>query len=251
MATPDCLTQPDEHLDPVVAANYDRATHLQFDDDQAAAAVTTLSELAQQGHAVEFAVGTGRIAIPLAQSGVPVHGIDFSEPMLAQLRNKEGSSHVLVTVGDMTTTRVCADATLVYLVFNTITNLRTQPQQVACFRNAANHLRSGGRFVIENGMPKLHRIPPGETVVPFDVSAQHLGFDEYIDRVNQISVSHHYYIDGGRVRTISSAFRYVWPSELDLMAQLAGLELDARWADWSRAPFTDDSQSHVSVWRKP
>jgi hypothetical protein len=151
----------------------------------------------------------------------------------------------------MTTTQVCTDASLVYLVFNTITNLRTQGLQVACFRNAAAHLARGGCFVVETGVPQLGRLAAGETIHPFDVSPRHLGFDEYVDRVNQISISHHYFIDGDRVRTTSGAFRYVWPAELDLMAELAGMEFESRWADWHRQPFTGDSPSHVSVWRKP
>ncbi|MEE9413697.1 MAG: class I SAM-dependent methyltransferase [Acidimicrobiales bacterium] len=248
--TPDYLTLPDVHLNPVVAAAYDDLDREQFSLEAVGSAVDVLSGLAGDGAAVEFAVGTGRLAVPLAEAGVRVHGIDFSEPMLAELRKKKGGELVSVTVGDMTETRVCDDAALVYLVFNTITNLRTQRQQVACFRNAAAHLGPGGCFVIENGLPQLHRLRFGETIVPFDVSAHHLGFDEYVDLVNQISISHHYHIDGDRVRTSSPAFRYVWPSELDLMAELAGMTLEARWADWNRLPFTGDSQSHVSVWRK-
>ncbi len=250
MASPDIRTSPDQHLDPIVAAGYDEAVAERFAEDVVGPAVGVLRELAGTGQAVEFAVGTGRLAVPLAESGVAVHGIDFSEPMLAELRRKPGADRVTVTVGDMTTTRVAADATLVYLVFNTITNLRSQAQQVACFRNAAAHLGSGGRFVIENGVPKLHALAKGETIRPFDISPGHIGFDEYIDLVGQISVSHHYYIDGDRVRTLSGAFRYVWPSELDLMAELAGMELESRWADWNRTPFTGDSPSHVSIWRK-
>jgi cation diffusion facilitator CzcD-associated flavoprotein CzcO len=247
---PDYLTLPDVHLNPVVAAAYDDPDHELFSLEAIASAVDFLSGLAGDGAAVEFAVGTGRLALPLAKAGVRVHGIDFSEPMLAELRKKKGGEFVSVTVGDMTETRVCDDAALVYLVFNTITNLRTQRQQVACFGNAAAHLAPGGRFVIENGLPQLHRLRSGETIVPFDVSANHLAFEEYVDLVNQISISHHYHIDGDRVRTSSPAFRYVWPSELDLMAELAGMTLEARWADWHRLPFTGDSQSHVSVWRK-
>jgi hypothetical protein len=213
--------------------------------------VALLSGLAGGGAAVEFAVGTGRVALPLANAGVQVHGIDFSEPMLDQLRRKDGADLVSLTVGDMTGTQVCDDASVVYLVFNSIMNLRTQRLQVQCFRNAAAHLAAGGRFVIENCVPQLHRLPPGETIVAFDVSATHLGFDEYVDLVRQISISHHYEIDGDRVRTSSPSFRYVWPSELDLMAELAGMTLEARWEDWHRAPFTGESRSHVSVWRKP
>lgn len=251
MAVPDHLDQPDEHLSEAVAQSYDTAVADRFGPDAVQPAAARLAALAGDGGAVEFAVGTGRIALPLAALGVRVQGIDFSEPMLDQLRAKPGATDVEITCGDMTTTKVCDDAALVYLVFNTITNLRTQDLQVACFRNAAAHLRPGGRFVIENGVPKLHALPPGETIRPFDVSPHHVGFDEYVDRVGQISVSHHYYIDGETVRRVSGAFRYVWPSELDLMAQLAGMELEARWSDWDQATFTGESPSHVSVWRKP
>ena len=252
MTANDYLALPDPHLDPAVAAVYDDSDDERFSPHVVGATVELLTELAGTGgSAVEFAVGTGRIAVPLAKAGVDVHGIDFSEPMLAELRAKPGAASVATTVGDMTRTRVCVDAALVYLVFNTIMNLRTQREQVACFHNAAAHLAPGGRFLVETVVPKLHRLPPGETIVPFDVSARHVGFDEYIDRVNQISVSHHLHIDGDRVRRTSPAFRYVWPAELDLMAELAGLTLEARWADWHRSPFTDESPSHVSVWQKP
>ncbi len=251
MAAPDFLSSPDAHLDPVVAAAYDQGHAAQFTAGAVSAAVDLLSGLAGDRPAVEFAVGTGRLALPLAENGVAVLGIDQSEPMVAELRQKPGAERVAVTVGDMTTTQVCTDAGLVYLVFNTITNLKTQASQVACFRNAAAHLAPGGRFLVENGIPELHRLPPGETIRPFDVSPNHLGFDEYVDLVNQISVSHHYHVDGDRVRTSSPSFRYVWPSELDLMAELAGLEFESRWADWNRSPFSGDSTSHVSIWRKP
>jgi SAM-dependent methyltransferase len=251
MAKFDLLSLPDEHLDPLVAATYDEAVAERFSADAVDSAVNVLAELAEGGSAVELAVGTGRLALPLAAAGVAVYGIDQSEPMMAELRKKAGAENVALSLGDMTTTRVCTDAALVYLVFNTITNLRSQALQVAGFRNAAGHLRSGGRFLIETGVPQLNRQPPGETIRPFDVSPLHVGFDEYVDIVNQISVSHHYFIDGDRVRTQSAAFRYVWPSELDLMAELAGMKLEARWANWQRAPFTGDSPAHVSVWRKP
>lgn len=246
----DYLSDPDAHLDPVVAAAYDDAHDDHFKPAAIQAAVSVLVDLAGDGPAVEFAVGTGRLAVPLAETGLVVHGIDISEPMIEQMRMKPGASRVNAVVGDMTLSRVCADARLVYLVYNTVMNLRTQQQQVACFRNAAAHLTSGGRFLIETMVPELRHLPPGETIRPFDVSAQHLGFEEYVDLVNQISISHHYHIDGDRVRTNSPAFRYVWPSELDLMAQIAGLKLEARWANWQREPFTGDSRSHVSVWQK-
>ncbi len=241
--------QPDSHLQPEVAANYDRRTGSER-MEEVDRTVAVLSELAEGGRIVEFAVGTGRVAIPLAEAGITVHGVDISEPMLAKLREKDTGNLVPVMVGDMTEAKVVDDAGLVYLVYNTITNLRTQQLQVACFANAAANLGPGGRFVIENGVPRLHHLPPGETIVPFDVSPHHLGFDEYADLVNQISISHHYHIDGDRVRTNSPFFRYVWPSELDLMAQLAGMSLEHRWADWDRSAFTGDSPSHVSVWRK-
>ena len=245
----DHLTAPDLHVDPTIAGAYDASHGDRFESEVVDATVRTLSELAAGGPAVEFAVGTGRIALPLARGGVNVHGIDFSQPMLDQLQAKPDADLIETVLGDMTAHQVCSDAKLVYLVFNTIMNLRTQEQQVACFRNAARHLAPGGRFLIETMVPQLHRLPPGETIRPFDVSPDHLGFDEYVDAVNQISISHHLYINGERVRRFSSAFRYVWPSELDLMAQLVGMTLESRWANWSREPFTDSSTSHVSVWR--
>lgn len=246
----DLLRAPDEHLDPAIAVAYDSSVAGRFDDDEIRPAVKLLAELAGDGVAVEFAIGTGRLALPLAEAGTTVMGIDFSAPMLAELTKKPGAERISVTLGDMTSTQVCSDATLVYLVFNTITNLRSQRRQADCFGNAAAHLAPGGRFVIETGVPQLRRLPPGERIVPFDVSPHHLGFDEYVDLVGQISVSHHhYFIDGDRARTGSAAFRYVWPSELDLMAELAGMDLEQRWADWQGSPFTGESPSHVSVWQ--
>lgn len=249
-SAPDPMLVPDQHLDPVVAANYDDSVAERFAPEVVAAAVEVLADLASGGTAVEFAIGTGRLALPLADTGVAVKGLDASQPMLDELAKKRGADRISVAIGDMTTTRIADDASLVYLVFNTIGNLRTQAQQVACFRNAAAHLAPGGRFLIETNVPSLTNLPPGETIRPFDVSPTHLGFNEVVDAVNQILVSHHYYVDGDRVRVLSGAFRWVWPSELDLMAELAGLTLESRWADWKRAPFTGDSPSHVSVWRK-
>ena len=239
------LDKPDAHLDPVVAATYDDASG---DTAELAATVDRLVELADGGPAVEFAIGTGRIALPLAARGVPVSGMDVSEPMLAELRAKPGAADVEAVEGDMTTTLLRDDASLVYLVFNTIMNLRTQDAQVACFANAAAHLRPGGRFVIETMVPELAALAPGETQRLFDVSPGHVGVDEYLDPVDQILVSHHWFVDGDRARQSSNAFRYVWPSELDLMARLAGLTLEHRHADWSGAPFTAESRRHVSVW---
>ena len=207
--------------------------------------VDVLAELAGDGAALEFAIGTGRIALPLAARGVPVAGIDLSEPMVAHLRAKPGGDAIDVTIGDMTTTRVDGSFSVVYLVYNTIGNVTTQNAQVACFENAARHLEPGGCFVVELGVPDLQRLPPGERFVVFDVSDRHAGIDEY-DVLTQTLVSHHYYADAYG----SMPFRYVWPSELDLMARIAGMKLRDRWADWDRSPFTAESRKHVSVWQK-
>jgi SAM-dependent methyltransferase len=212
-------------------------------------AVDFLARLAGRGRALEFAVGTGRVAVPLAERGVPVAGIELSEPMAAQLRRKVGDE-IPVVIGDMATATAPGRFSLVYLVYNTITNLLSQDEQVECFRNAARHLEPGGSFAIEVFVPALRRLPPGQTACPFDVTETHLGFDTY-DLVNQQLVSHHYSVHDGQVRNFRSPHRYVWPAELDLMARIAGLEPHQRVADWSGAPFTDDSTSHVSVWRRP
>ncbi|MFC9031426.1 class I SAM-dependent DNA methyltransferase [Streptomyces arboris] len=211
-----------------------------------------LAELAGDGRALEFAIGTGRVGVPLRERGVPVVGIELSEHMAAVLRRKVDESTLPVTIGDMATTAVPGGFTLVYLVYNTISNLLTQEEQVECFRNAARHLEPGGRFVIELLLPPLRSLPPGQTAVPFDVSERHLGFDTF-DLVEQILVSHHFTRDGddGRYRRGNSRHRYAWPAELDLMARIAGLERERRVADWDGTPFTQDSTKHISVWRKP
>jgi SAM-dependent methyltransferase len=209
--------------------------------------VAFLVNLARSGAALELGVGTGRIALPLAERGVRVHGIDLSEAMVARLRAKPGAEQVAVTIGDFASTTVQGTFAVVYLVANTIMNLTTQEEQVQCFRNAAAHLEPSGCFVIEVLVPRLQRLPPGETFQPFDVGPAHLGFDEY-DVVRQGLVSHHYWIDDGKVEVFSPPFRYVWPAELDLMAQLAGMTLRERWGGWKREPFTGDSPKHVSVW---
>ncbi|MFB0617402.1 class I SAM-dependent methyltransferase [Streptomyces sp. AGS-58] len=211
-----------------------------------------LTELAEDGRALEFAIGTGRVGVPLRERGVPVAGIELSGHMAAVLRRKIDEDTLPVTIGDMATTVVPGEFALVYLVYNTITNLLTQDEQVECFRNAARHLRPGGRFVIELGLPPLRLLPPGQVAVPFDVSERHLGFDTF-DLVEQILVSHHFTRDrdDGRYRRGTSRHRYVWPAELDLMARIAGLELERRVADWDGTPFTQDSAKHISVWRKP
>lgn len=211
-----------------------------------------LAELAGNGRALEFAIGTGRVGVPLRERGVPVVGIELSEHMAAVLRRKVDEETLPVAIGDMATTTVPGEFGLVYLVYNTISNLLTQDEQVECFRNAARHLAPGGRFVVELEVPPLRFLPPGQVAVPFDVSERHLGFDTF-DLAEQILVSHHLTRDGddGRYRRGASRHRYAWPAELDLMARLAGLERERRVADWSGEPFTADSTQHVSVWRKP
>jgi SAM-dependent methyltransferase len=234
-----------------VAASYDDDAADMYDPAVLAPAVDFLAGLAGDGRAVEFGVGTGRIALPLAERGVEVHGIDLSEAMLARLRAKPGADRIGLTLGDFATTALEGPFRLAYLVFNTIGNLTTQEAQVACFRNAAGHLEPGGCFVIEMMMPALQRLPPGETVRPFHVSETYWGFDEY-DVATQGLVSHHLTIrDDGTAEHVSMPFRYVWPAELDLMAELAGMRLRERWGGWRREPFTNDSDTHVSVWEKP
>jgi SAM-dependent methyltransferase len=220
-----------------------------FDPAVVDRAVTFLADLAGDGAALELGIGTGRIALPLWQRGVRVHGIDLSPAMAERLRAKPGAHDIGVTIGDFATTRVEGEFRLAYLVFNTIMNLTTQDDQVECFRNVAAHLEPGGCFVIEVGIPELQRLPPGETVRAFTVSPTRLGFDEY-DVAAQFLVSHHYQVVDGRLEVFSTPFRYVWPSELDLMARLAGMTLRERWGGWSREPFTSDSTSHVSAWVK-
>lgn len=212
-----------------------------------------LAELAGNGAALELAIGTGRIGVPLRELGVPVTGIELSQPMVDVLRRKVTEEEIPVVVGDMAAAEAPGVGTysLVYLVYNTIGNLRTQEEQVACFANAARHLAPGSRFVVEVGVPGLRRLPPGSPAIPFDVSGSHLGFDTY-DLVTQQAVSHHYTRGAdGRFRYGQHNFRFVWPAELDLMARLAGMSLEARYAGWERTDFTSDSTSHVSVWRKP
>jgi SAM-dependent methyltransferase len=212
--------------------------------------VDFLAGLAVDGAALELGIGTGRIAIPLRRRGVPVHGIDLSPDMLAELRAKPGSEDIGTTVGDFATTRVARTFRLAYLLRNTIMNLTTQDAQVACFENVAAHLEPGGRFVIEVIVPALQRLPPGETVRAFTVTPAHLGFEEF-EVATQIAISHHYWMLDGSWEARSVPFRYVWPAELDLMARLAGMTLRERWSDWDRSPFTSDSTQHVSVWEKP
>ncbi|MEH0845309.1 class I SAM-dependent methyltransferase [Micromonospora sp. CPCC 205711] len=233
-----------------VAATYDDSTSEMFDPDVVAVAVDVLAELAGEGRALELGIGTGRIALPLAARGVPVHGIELSRAMVDRLRAKPGGDTVGVTIGDFATTRVDGTYSLAYLVYNTIMNLTSQEAQVACFRNVADHLAPGGRFVIEVLVPELRRLPYGQTVLPYQVSPTGWAYDVY-DVATQNTTSNYVRVADGRGSYRSIPFRYVWPSELDLMAQLAGLRLRDRWDGWSRQPFHHDSRQHVSVWEKP
>jgi hypothetical protein len=243
------LRRDDGYFDERIAARYDESCAEMFDAAAVDPVVDLLAGLAGSGPALEFAIGTGRIALPLAQRGVAVHGIDVSMAMVARLRAKPGGEDIGVTIGDIATTLVDGSFSLVYLVFNTIMNLTTQPAQVACFRNAAAHLDPGGCFLIEVGVPALQRLPLGETIRAFHVSADRWGFDEY-DVATQGMTSHHLEIVDGRLERLSVPFRYAWPAEFDLMAELAGMRLRERWAGWKREPFTSESHKHVSVWEK-
>lgn len=236
-------------FDTTVAASYDEHESAMFAPDVLGPTVDFLAELAGDGPVLELAVGTGRVALPLLRRGIHVHGIELSTAMVAQLRAKPDGERVAVTIGDMATTRVPGTFPLVYLVFNTITNLLSQDEQVACFQNAAAHLEPGGVFVIEVFVPGLRRLQKGETHVPFDVSPEHLGIDEY-DVANQLLISHHYWTRNDRITKYQTPHRYAWPSEYDLMARLAGMRLHERWADWRRTPFTSESTSHVSVYTR-
>jgi len=238
------------YFDEPVAATYDDDVGEMFDPRTIDRTVALLAELAGGRPALELAIGTGRIALPLSRRGVPVSGIELSEAMAKRLRAKPGAEAIDVTIGDMTSTRVDGEFGLVYLVFNTVSNLLTQDDQVACFCNAAAHLAPGGFFVIELTVPVLQKLPDGEVYRTFHHDESHLGFDEY-DVVTQRMFSHHYRFDGTTYRRDSIPFRYIWPAELDLMARIAGMRPYARWADWSRAPFTAESPSHVSVWQLP
>ena len=241
---------PKDYFDEPVAARFDeRYAHL-ADPAVVDPMVDFLVERAGDGAALELGIGTGRIALPLAARGVRVHGIELSEAMVARLRAKPGAEEIGVTIGDFATTRVDGAFSLAYLVANTIMNLTTQEEQVACFRNVSAHLEPRGCFVIEVVVPGLRRLPPGETFQLFDVSPTHVGFDEY-DVARQELISHHYWIEDGQVEVFSPPFRYAWPSELDLMAQLAGMTLREHYAGWKDEPFTSESEKHVSVWALP
>jgi SAM-dependent methyltransferase len=232
-----------------VAAAYDESTDI-FEPGAVDAAVEVLARLAGRGRALELGIGTGRIALPLARRGVAVHGIDLSRAMVARMRAKPGGDAIGMTIGDFATTKVDGMFTVAYLVFNTIMNLTTQAAQVACFRNVAAHLEPGGCFVIEVRIPELRRLPPGQTVVPWHISPTRSVFYSY-DLTTQAMLGHYLTVADDRHEYGSIPFRYVWPSELDLMAQLAGLRLRDRWDSWTGQPFTSESRQHVSIWEKP
>jgi SAM-dependent methyltransferase len=232
-----------------IATHYDADSTGVFDPAVVGTTVDFLAELAGDGRALEFAIGTGRIGLPLSERGVPVSGIELSSDMAAQLKKKPGSEAIDVTMGDMTSTRVDGTFRLVYLVFNTIGNLLSQDEQVECFCNAAAHLEPGGCFVIEVIVPPLRRLPPGESSLVFTLTPQRVGYDE-IDVAQQLGVSHHIWFREDGPKKFATPWRLVWPAELDLMARIAGMRLRERWADWDRSPFTGESLKHVSVWEK-
>jgi SAM-dependent methyltransferase len=244
------MDEDDGYFGEPIAARYDEAAADMFDPAVVEPVVDFLAELAGDGRALELGIGTGRIALPLADRGVPVHGIELSRAMVARLRAKPCGGDIGVTIGDFPTTTVGGTFSVAYLVFNTIGNLTTQEAQVACFRNVAAHLEPGGCFVIEVGVPELRRLPPGDNARVFHIGERHWGFDEY-DVATQGLRSHHFELVDGQLQYHSLPFRYVWPAELDLMAQLAGMRLRERWEGWRREPFTSDSRKHVSVWEKP
>lgn len=233
-----------------VAATYDERSAGMFDPAVVTPVVDLLAGLAGRGRALEFGIGTGRIALPLAERGLTVAGIDSSEAMVTRLRDKPGGGDLEVAVGDFASTRVGGEFALVYLIFNTISNLVTQDAQVACFENAAAHLGRGGRLVIETTVPALQSLPVGQTIIPFRADPEGISFDVY-DVVTQRFSSQHFVFADGRVEAYPVEFRYAWPAELDLMARLAGLRLQDRWAGWRREPFTSLSRAHVSVYEKP
>ena len=239
---------PADHFDERVAAVYDATSAAMFEAAVVQPTVDLLAELAGDGPVLELGIGTGRIALPLHRRGVPVHGIDLSPAMVERLRAKPGGGEIGVTIGDFAAVRAPGSFRLAYLVFNTITNLTTQEAQLACFQNVAAQLEPSGRFVIEVFVPDLRRLPPGETIRPGAIGPGRFSFDEY-DVAEQSLISHHHVVHDGRLLSSSVPFRYVWPSELDLMARAAGMVREARWSGWRREPFTGESTMHVSVWR--
>jgi SAM-dependent methyltransferase len=242
---------PEDHFGSVVAASYDESSAAMFAPEVLGPTVDFLADLAGSGAVLEFAIGTGRVAIPLAARGLPVSGIELSTAMAARLSTKPAAEAIDVTIGDMAAVELGRKFRLVYLVFNTIGNLTSQDEQVACFANAAAHLEPEGVFVVEVGVPDLRRLPPGDDARVFAHAPGYVGYDHYVDLVAQRAVSHHFVADGTAVTDVTTPFRYVWPSELDLMAKLAGMTLRQRWNGWDRSAFGSDSTTHVSVWETP
>ncbi len=241
---------PEDIFDERVAPTYDADSEEMFAPEVLDPAVDLLAQLADGGAALELAIGTGRVALPLSRRGVEVHGVDISTAMVAELQAKPGGAAIPVTVGDMATATLDRAFRLAYLVFNALTNLTTQDEQVQCFGNAARHLEPGGRFVVEVFVPELRRLPSGDTHRAFLVTPTHLGVDEY-DLVANICRSNHWFVrDDGELQVFVSTHRYAWPAEMDLMARIAGMTLRDRWADWDRSMFTSSSTKHVSVWAK-
>jgi SAM-dependent methyltransferase len=239
---------------PDVARHYDRTTADRFAPEVLGHTVDVLADLAGGGRALELAIGTGRVALPLATRGVEVHGIDLSPDMVAELRAKPGGDELPVAIGDMATTRLDGEFALVYLVFNTIQNVTTQDEQVAVVANAAAHLSPGGVFVVEVGLPGILRHQPddlGRVTAFEDGPESHVCIDTFRDPVAQETWSHHWWVIDGRPAHHAAPYRYVWPSELDLMARLAGLRLRHRWGGWDRRPFTDGCESQVVAYEKP
>ena len=235
--------------DTETAQEYDTPGAGMFAPEVLGPTVDLLAKLAGDGRALEFAIGTGRVAVPLGRRGVPVTGIELAQPMIDQLRAKVDEATLPVIVGDMATALAPGEYTLVYLVYNTISNLLTQAEQVACFRNAARHLTRGGRFLIELWVPELRKLPPGQQATVWQAEPEYIGLDTY-DVLNQLVVSHHFTFGSGKDARVSrSPHRYIWPAELDLMGQLAGFELESRHADWAGTEFSGESSSHVSIYR--
>lgn len=232
-----------------VADAYDATSAAMYEPTVLDPAVQLLADLADGGPALELAIGTGRVALALIERGVEVHGIELSPHMVEQLRDKPGGDSVTVLIGDMTSTRAPGRYSLVYLVWNSIMNVTTQAEQTDIFRNAAAHLEPGGRFVVEVIVPQLRWVPPGDVARVFMREPDHVGIETFDDLVGQIAWSHHWMVVDGTLVHHAAPYRYVWPSELDLMAELAGLCLEARWADWQRSPFTSDSESQVVLYR--
>jgi SAM-dependent methyltransferase len=236
----------ESHFDEWIAKRFHLLWPELFEPGVVEPAVELLAEMAGTGSALEFGIRTGRIAVPLSQRGVRVQGIELSTAMVAQLRTQHDTSSIDVTIGDFATTKVDGSFSLVYLLRNTITNLITQDEQLEAFRNAAAHLEPGGRFVIENYVPELRRLPAGETIHVFTATPTHLGFEDY-DTANQTAISHHYWVIDGQLEQLTTTHRYMWPAELDLMARMAGLILAHRWSGWDRAAFTSEPEPHLGL----